>query len=496
MTEFSARTRAANLAAMAERPLDVLVIGGGIVGAWVALAASVIAYRVGLVEKADFASGTSGKTSRLIHGGLRYLQQFRLGVVREAAGERDALLRIAPDLVTPLTFLLPVYRQRGPRRWQLRIGLWLYDAFSRDKVLPRRTWLSRDEALGHEPNLSGDGLVGGALYSDALTNDARLVLRVLLGAADAGALVANYARVAELRREAGRVCGAQVVDEETGNRHELRAVVVVNATGVWAADLQREDRRLKLRPTKGIHLLVPRARLGNAGAVVLPTDDHRVIFVLPWRDLALVGTTDTDYRQDRERVEADSGDVEYLLRAVNAGFPGAHLTAKDVVSTYAGLRPLIDSGEARESDISRGHEILVDPDGLVTVAGGKLTTARAMAEDVLARIAKLHPPPSRTAAEIVDTRTLDLSGGEPAMSDLRSAVVQAARHEMALHVDDVLVRRLGLFHERSDHGLSLAADVMDVLGDEQHWDAGRRANELARYRSMVTANERWREGHG
>jgi len=488
--EFSAWTRARNLEAMAARPLDVLVIGGGIVGSWIAFAAALRGHRVGLVEKGDFASGTSGKTSRLVHGGLRYLQQFRLGVVREAARERDVLLRIAPDLVKPLTFLLPVYRHRGPKGWQLRIGLWLYDAFSREKVLPRRRWLTREESLGREPALSPAGLRAGALYSDALTNDARLVLRVIRNAANAGTLVANYAKVTEVIREDGRVRGAWILDEETGHRHEVRATVVVNATGAWAADLQREDRRLKLRPTKGIHLLVRRSRLGNTGAVVLPTHDGRIIFVLPWGDLTLVGTTDTDHRQGREHVEADSPDVEYLLRAVNEGFPRARLTAKDVVGTYAGLRPLIDTGEARESDISRKHEVLVDPDGLVTVAGGKLTTARAMADDVLRRIAGFLPTPPKVA----ETSTKELSGTEPDAHDVRKSAVDAARHEMALHVDDVLVRRLGLFYERPDHGLSLAAEVMDAIGDELHWDADRRAKELVRYRALVAANERWREG--
>ncbi len=490
MNEFSARTRAANLAKMAAEPLDVLVIGGGIVGAWVAATAAVRGYRTGLVEKGDFASGTSGKTSRLIHGGLRYLQQGRIGVVRQAARERDLLLRIAPDLVKPLTFLLPVYHGRGPKGWQLRFGLWLYDALSREKALPKRVWLSREEALGREPKLDPEGLVRGVLYSDAITRDARLVLRVIRAAAEAGALVANYAAVPDLIREDGRVRGARVRDEEEATVRDVRAGVVINATGVWVGDLQDPARRLRLRPTKGIHVFVPRGRLGNEGAVVLSTRDRRIIFVLPWGALTLIGTTDTDYRGERERVAADPKDVDYLLEAVNEGLPGARLTAKDVVSTFAGLRPLIDTGEQRESDISRSHEIVVDPDGLVSVAGGKLTTGRAMADDVLRRIGPSLPP----NANVFDTRSLSLEGPEPDFGgDIRAAAAHAARHEMAMHVDDVLVRRLGIVYEREDHALPLAAAVAEGLGGDMGWDAEQRRREVDRFREIVSRNEAWRE---
>lgn len=490
MKEFSARTRTENLARMAAEPLDVLVIGGGIVGAWVAATAAVRGYRVGLVEKGDFASGTSGKTSRLIHGGLRYLQQFRIGVVRQAARERNVLLRIAPDLVKPLTFLLPVYRGRGPKGWQLRFGLWLYDALSREKALPKRAWLSREEALGREPRLDPEGLVRGVLYSDAITRDARLVLRVIRAAAGAGALVANYAAVPDLIREDGRVRGARVRDEEGGTVRDVRSRVVINATGVWVGDLQDPSHRLRLRPTKGIHLLVSRARVGNAGAVVLSTQDHRIVFVLPWGDLSLIGTTDTDHRGDRDLVAADPSDVEYLLLAVNDAFPGARITAEDVVSTYAGLRPLIDTGERRESDISRSHEIVVDPDGLVSVAGGKLTTGRAMAEDVLRRVEASLPPNATT----VDTRSLSLAGPDPEFGgDVRAAAAYAARHEMAMHVDDVLVRRLGIVHEREDHALPLAAAVAEGLGSEIGWEAEQRRREVDQFRETVSKNEAWRE---
>ena len=289
--------------------------------------------------------------------------------------------------------------------------------------------------------------------------------------------------------------GAWIVDQESGERREVRAAAVVNATGVWIGDLQRGDRRLRLRPTKGIHVLVPRARVGNVGAVVLTAKDARIIFVIPWGDaLSLIGTTDTDYRGDRERVEADGTDVAYLLDVVNAGFPEARLTAGDVVGTYAGLRPLVDTGERRESDISRKHEIVLDPDGLLTVAGGKLTTARAMADDVFRRLAGFLPPPPNR----VDTRRISLAEAEPDLGgDVSRAAAHAGRHEMALHVDDVMIRRLGWFHERADHGMGVAPQAAEALGQELGWDATRRAGELARFRALVAANDRWREGaHG
>ncbi len=534
--EFSVRTRAANLDAMASSPVDILVIGGGIVGAWTALAATLRGYRSALVEKGDFASGTSGKTSRLIHGGLRYLQRFRIRLVRQAARERDLLLKTAPRLVKPLTFLIPVYRGRGPRGWQLKVGLFLYDTLSREKVLPRRRWVSRDEALHLEPQLSSEGLVNAALYADAVTHDARLVLRVVQAAGDAGALVANYATVTGLLREGGTVRGAKVLDEETRTEREVRAKAVVNATGVWSADLQPSEKRLRLRPTKGIHVFVPRDRIGHQHAVVLTAKDGRVVFVLPWGSLTLIGTTDTDYRGDRDRVEADPEDVEYLLSTVNAAFPRAALRHEDVVGTYAGLRPLLDRGEAEESDISRKHEIVVTLDGLITVAGGKLTTARAIAEEVLSMVEgqgllrapatvvdtrsfPLAPMPQKSAIDwtrvlVADpdvlTRLADIAALEmarewgtkrpellhrmmPGTNVSGLEVVYSAQREMVVHLDDLMTRRTGLAYEMRDGGLHIAPAIAELVGEELGWDAERRALEIAQYRNAVMAAHRWRE---
>jgi len=488
--EFSFRTRAANFRAMAAEPVEVLVVGGGIVGAWVALTAARRGLRTVLLEKGDFASGTSGKTSRLIHGGLRYLRQFRIGLVRQAARERDLLLRIAPGLVKPLTFVIPVYRQRGPRSWQLRLGLWAYDALSKDRSLPRRRWMSADGALGLEPGLGREGLLAGGVYSDAMADDARLVLAVVHTAHASGALVANYARVTGILREGGAVRGVRVEDGETGESFTVRATVVVNAAGAWAPDLQGEAHRLRLRPTKGVHVLVPRERLGHRHAIVLFGADDRLMFAIPWGRFSLLGTTDTDYRGDRDAVVADRGDVDYLLGAVNATFPEAHLSHDDVVSAYAGLRPLLDTGESEESRVSRKHEIVEDPDGLVTVVGGKLTTARAMAAEVLERIrprlrGALKGESGADAWRVEDTgtRTMEMTKAE---------ISRIVREEMAMHLDDILVRRTRAFHETVDQGLDVAPDVADALAAELGWEGSRRAAELTRYREIVEAHRRWR----
>ncbi len=359
------------------------------------------------------------------------------------------------------------------------------------------------------------GLVAAAEYADAVTRDARLVLAVIRKASEAGALVANYARVTELVREHGAVAGARVLDEESGVPRTVRANAVVNATGVWANELQGEGGKLRLRPRKGIHVLVPRNRVGNRNAVTLPTHDGRVIFVLPWGDLALVGTTDTEHPGGKEGVEATAEDVTYLLKLVNEGFPEARLGRGDVVATYAGLRPLIDTGETRGSDISREHKIIVDTDGLVTVAGGKLTTGRAMATEILWAIEnqkvfkELRGDPSRAMSdskrrirqatereERGDTRRIILeeAGTTMEIMNLGPAVARAVRHEMAIHVDDVLLRRTGLFHELADQGLRLAPVVVEAMGADLGWDASRRAAELDRYRHILEANARWREG--
>jgi len=534
--DLSARGRKTNLARMRSESFDLLVVGGGIVGAGIARDAAMRGLTTALLEREDFASGTSGKTSRLVHGGLRYLRNLKIGLVRQAVRERDVLLRQAPNLVRPLAFALPVYRGRGLRRTTIRLGLFVYDSLSRAKILPRRRWLSSEALRFIEPELTERGLLGGGLYYDAVANDGRLVLAVVRAAADAGAVIANHAEVAELLRPQGRVVGARVLDRISNESFDVRASVVVNATGVWLDRLRdRPAGPRTLRPTKGIHIFLPRARVGNRAAVALNTTrDDRTIFVLPWGALTLVGTTDTYYPGDPDRVVPEAEDVAYLLEGVNEAFPMARVGFGDVVSAYAGLRPLVGGrSSTKESDISREHEIFEDPDGLISIAGGKLTTHRAMAEDVVDRACRrlrralacrteATPLGSASDAE-ASFRALGFDEGTAAHLSARHSpeairpfldsprgrerILHALPHlwaevdiavegEMALTLADVMVRRLGLFYESADQGLSVAVEVADRIAARLGWEPYRVERELREYGALVADHRRFLEGHG
>lgn len=536
MTEFSAQTRAANLERMRTEPFDVLVVGGGIVGAGVARDAACRGFATALVDRGDFASGTSGKTSRLVHGGLRYLRNYRFGLVRRAVRERDLLLRNAPGLVHPLPFLIPVYADHGPGRMFLRFGLFLYDLLSKEKTLPRRSWLSAKEALEREPRIADRGLTGAGLYYDAWTDDARLVLAIVRDAAHVGAIVANHVQVERLVENGGRVAGANLRDAIGGESFTLSSRFVVNATGIWLDRLRSARPAPTIRPTKGIHIFVPRAKIGNRHALALTAKrDGRVVFVLPWSHLALVGTTDTDFRGDPDRVVPNAADVAYLLETVNDAFPDSHLGPDDILSAYAGLRPLLRKGreEKSESEISRDHAIFEDPDGLISVTGGKLTTHRAMAEEVggllalrLRRLGSsttrdrpLGPPMAPldefTALGFDEETGLHLQGRYAAEQVRRSLGAPAARErilpstphvwaevdiavneEMAMTLADVLVRRLGLFYEAPDQGLLAAAEVADRIRGALGWDPHRTKGEVRAYEDFVRSHREFRVDHG
>jgi glycerol-3-phosphate dehydrogenase len=530
--EFSFRTRSANLEQIRDATFDFLVIGGGIVGAGVARDAASRGYRTALVDRGDFAGGTSGKTSRLIHGGLRYLRNYRLGQVRLAARERDLLVDRAPSLVHPLPFLIPAYRDRGPGPTLLRFGLFLYDTLSR-KRLPRRVWLSREDTCEREPGLRREGLAGAGVYYDAWTDDARLVLSVVQDAARMGAVVVNHVEVEELIRVHDRIAGARVRDRIDGVTTTVRARIVVNATGVWLDRLRAARPTPTVRPTKGIHIFLPHAKVGNRHALALTTrQDRRLVFILPWKELTLVGTTDTDFPSDPDRVLPDAHDVEYLLDAVNDAFPDARVGRGDVVSAYAGLRPLIQGPRAgAESDVSRRHAMFEDPDGLISVAGGKLTTHRAMAESVVTAASRYLGPrrASRTrdrplgpaprpleqfmAIDLDEPVALHLQGrhtpqeirryldGPSARNRIVSAhpslwaqVDLAVQEEMGMTLSDVLVRRLGLFYEAPGQALDAAEAVASRIGRILGWDAERTRREIEEYRSLVASHRAFREG--
>ena len=533
--EFSSRTRAAHLAKMQEDVLDVLVIGGGIVGAGIARDAARRGLRTGLLDRGDFASGTSGKTSRLIHGGLRYLQTYRFRLVRSAARERDRLLDAAPALVHPLPFVIPAYKGRKPGPRLLRFGLFLYDLLS-TRRLPRRVWLRGEAASDREPLLARTDLAGAGIYYDAWADDARFVLAVVQDAAAAGALVANYVEVTRLTRDDHGVTGAIVQNRIDGTNAEVHAKAVVNATGVWLDRIRGPVATPTIRPTKGVHILLPREKVGNRHAVAWTTKgDARLVFVLPWGDLTLVGTTDTDFSGDSDHVIPDGRDVDYLLAAANEAFPEAGVGRADVVSAYAGLRPLVRHGkdDQAESDISREHEIFVDRDGLISVAGGKFTTHRAMAEAVVDLVQRrlglpdFNPTPASTLGPPVQPLEEFMALGFPEDIALhlqgRFALDQVRRHldgpaarerimegrphvwaevdiavkeEMALTLTDVLVRRLGLFYETADQAMGMAPEVASRMARLIGWDRSRLARDVEEYRGLVRDHRAFREDRG
>ncbi len=540
-TPFSHQTRAVALSSMAAEPVDVLVIGGGITGAGIARDAALRGFRVALVDKGDFGAGTSSHSSRLIHGGLRYLEQRGFRLVFEASRERRVLLRIAPHLVRPLPFLFPVYRGARVPGWKLRAGMWLYDVLAAFRNVKSHRWLSTKQVRRAEPALKDRGLTGAALYWDAQTDDARLVLATMRSAARAGALVANYAEVTSLLTPDGRVRGAAVRDVLSGETRTVRALIVVNAGGPWVDGLRRMDDPAApplLRATKGAHVAVPRRRIGHERAITLfSAIDGRVMFVLPWGDLSYIGTTDTDADASPDTVRVTADDVTYLLRSANAAFPNAHLAANDVVSVWVGLRPLLRQDQAASpSQVSREHRIVESAQGLITIAGGKLTTYRVMARDVADRVAaRLHELDGRPIAPRPPTDRLPLPGGEaaeldvvfeaarargmseatarhlvasygsetpaivnlverdrglgapiaPGRPEIWAEVSHAVEREMALRVQDVLIRRLHLFYEYAEQGTAVAAPVALRMKKLLGWDDVREAEELVDYFKLV-----------
>jgi len=392
--------------------VDILVVGGGITGSGIARDAARRGLKVALVEMSDLASGTSSRSSKLVHGGLRYLEQYEFSLVFEAVSERRILMDIAPHLVNPLGFLFPVYKGSRKPLWMVNTGMWLYDGLSLFRSPRLHRNLEPKEVKVEEPALTTEKLTGAPLYYDCYTDDARLTLETALDATRAGATVATWARVVRfVKDEAGRVLGAVVRDEIGGEEKEIRAHAVVNATGPWTDDTIAMSRRIEhslLRPTKGVHIVVDHHKLPVQHAVVcFHPVDGRVLFAIPWGEQTYIGTTDTDYDGDSGEVAADLADVDYLIEAAAAYFPEHRLQRDDVLSTWAGLRPLMrpatENKDIDESAVSREHQIVVGQDGLITIAGGKLTTHRRMAAETVDTAVKLlrlsnHLPERLTTA--------------------------------------------------------------------------------------------------
>lgn len=476
--------RAQRLAALGERPFDLLVIGGGITGAGVARDAARRGLSVALVEANDFAAGTSSRSSRLIHGGVRYLEHGYFGLVFEASRERRRLLDLAPHVVRPLRFTWPVYQGARVKRWQLGAALTLYDTLALFRNVGRHRRLSAAGVLGSEPMLARTQLVGGATYWDAGTDDSRLTLANVIDAAMHGAVVLNHARVQALTFGAanGPADGAEVHDTLGGSVVRVKARLVLNCTGPWTDEITRlENPKVgpAVRGTKGVHVAVPAARVGNVSAVtMLSPDDGRVCFTLPGSGgITIIGTTDTPTTEHPHEVRASQADVRYLLNACNRFFPDASLTEGDVVSTWAGIRPLVASGNKGDpASASREHRIDFSPRGVLTATGGKLTTYRSMAEQIVdAAVLKLS-----AKVRACDTTTAPLPGARrpPSGSDVllvgnltwrETDVDDAVEREFAESLADVMIRRTFLAFELKDQGRAIATRVAQRMGLKLGW---------------------------
>jgi glycerol-3-phosphate dehydrogenase len=490
--------RARALTELSTRTFDALIIGGGITGCGIARDAALRGLTVALIDKGDFASGTSSRSSRLIHGGVRYLEHGHLHLVFEASAERRRLLQLAPRLVHPLAFTWPVYAGQRLGRWKLSAGLTLYDMLSLFRNVARHRRLTSSGVSREEPGLSRKGLRGGVRYFDAATNDARLTLANALDARALGAVLANHLVLTSSAR-AGDTHVARVEDTLEGSRLEIRARVLVNAAGPWTDDVREREgaaRWERVQGSKGAHIAVPRERVGNRDAItMLHPRDQRVMFVLPAGGFTIIGTTDTFTHVSPDEVRATREDVDYLLEAANFVFPDAALARDDVISAWAGIRPLMPSGGS-EGQASREHAIDVG-DHTVTITGGKLTTYRVMARQVVDAVERALGRAHRRTA----TDTRPLPDGAPGVADApsvtasgtltagvpttRGDVERAVTHEMACTLGDILIRRTHVAFETRDHGRGVARDVLPIVAPLLGWDASRSGRELARYDAEV-----------
>ena len=546
--------RSQALAALSRDEFDVVVVGGGITGAGVALDAATRGYSVALVERADFASGTSSRSSKLVHGGLRYLQNFDLGLVREALLERQLMVALAPHLVHPLPLVVAAFEGAHPDR-MVGMGLNLYDVMSvdRDRLRTRRgkrargeraqaaatpargegaeSWsperhrvISGEEVLELLPALAAREPTSGYLFYDCQTDDVRLVLTVLGEAERFGAVCANRLDVTGLLERDGHAQGVQVLDTESGERFDVRAANVVNATGVWAdqlrpQELHEEAELPRIRPSRGTHITIKHEDLPLVGGAIVPAGGGRSIFALPWLGHTLVGTTDNDYEGPLEHIQPSAEDVDYLLEAIN-GFFGTELGPAELTGAFAGVRPLISTGDPKKSvDISRKAELYETSSGMITITGGKLTTWRRMAKMTVDRLVerdardapcRTHEIPLGQAIAVEELPRVEgvpeasyqalasryghaahevlavaAERGElaqpivPRLPDLLAEVALAARREQARSIGDVLLRRtrLGLLAARE-----LPVErVADVLARELGWSSGRRREEIERF---------------
>jgi glycerol-3-phosphate dehydrogenase len=531
-SRLSYRDRTLSLEAMQREMFDLAIIGGGITGAGVARDAASRGMKVALIEANDFASGTSSRSSKLIHGGIRYLENLEFGLVFEALTERQRLFEIAPHLVHPLKFFIPIYKGGRVPAWKMGLGMMVYDALSLFEA-PELHHYYNPQELSHElPLLQTKNLTGGFSYSDAYMDDDRLVLETLRSARTYGAEMANYVKAVGAVMENGRIKGIECTDFESNQTFVLSARQIVSSVGPWTDRVGQtffKDWKRMIRPSKGVHLTFARGRFDLQDAVVMGAES-RIVFAIPRNDMVIVGTTDTDFSLDPGQVRTETDDVDYLLRVIENYFPGAKITAGDILGCYAGVRPLIDDGANSESKTSREHAIWTEPHGVTFVAGGKYTTYRNMAQQTVEKVLDqmsiedrvrfghsrtLEPlNPMITETLLVRSRaehklwaeqagvnriiTAQLASrhgleGRTILTDgiverLRSTkaeewmwcaeALHAVEHTMCMHLSDFYFRRTPLVLSRRDHGIPFAKAIAETMGARLGWNKGRELEEI------------------
>ena len=533
MDTFSFFKRNEILQNLREKHYDLLIIGGGITGAGIALDASSRGLRTALVEKSDFAFGTSSRSTKLIHGGLRYLKQLEFGLVKEVGSERAVVHNLAPHLVLPEKMLLPLSEKKGLGYWLTSVGLKVYDWLAGVKPEDQRRMLSKLQTLKSEPLLKKDDVKGGALYAEYRTDDARLTIEIIKRAVEHHADILNYVRAADFTYERGMITGVVAADQLTGQSFSIHAKAVVSAAGPWVDDLReinksKEGKSLHL--TKGVHVVVPFEKLPVLQAIYFDVEDGRMIFAIPRGRITYIGTTDTNYNEDKDHVVATSTDAAYLINAVNATFPTVHLNVSDIESSWAGLRPLIHEEGKSASELSRKDEIFESPTGLISIAGGKLTGYRKMAERVVNLVVKKHVSdrtvggcqteklkitdpsfedirevrryiseihqqlkrynfPETISMELVSTfgkRTHDIvkhfiNGSQhdhPELSLLKAVAFFTIHHEMVVTLQDFFVRRTGMMYFDLPRVLRWKDEVASEFATLLSWDENRKRQEL------------------
>jgi len=530
---FSVLQRPQILSRLKSQSYDLLVIGGGITGAGIALDAASRGLRTALVEANDFAFGTSSRSTKLIHGGLRYLKQLEFGLVKEVGSERAVVHKLAPHLVIPEKMLLPLSEKKGLGYWLTSIGLKVYDWLAGVRPEDQRRMLTRSQTLKYEPLLRKDDVKGGAIYAEYRTDDARLTIEILKAAVDFKADVINYVRATEFVYSGDRIAGMLAYDEVGGYEFGITATVVVNATGPWVDELREVNRSLqgkRLHLTKGVHVVVSYQKLPVKQAVYFDVDDGRMIFAIPRGRTTYIGTTDTNYVGDKGSVFTTREDVKYLLHAVNAAFPLVNLQLSDIESSWAGLRPLIHEEGKSASALSRKDEIFESTSGLISIAGGKLTGYRKMAERVVnlvirkyfsdielkachtdsiklsgalnsvqevrhyARTLQQHGLDDLTVRHLVENfgtqadDIINLRDNDPdtAWALLKAELLFCIRYESVVTLQDFLVRRTGLVYFNIAKAKRYIEPLAKVMKEVLDWDDKRHAHEVTAVIQLIT----------